>query len=64
VNGSLDPWHALSVLSPLSDTESAIFIKGTAHCANMHTYDPNVYPQSMLQAQQEIAAQLQRWISA
>ena len=35
VNGSVDPWHALSVLRDLSKTETAIYIPGTAHCANM-----------------------------
>ena len=34
-SGSIDPWHALSVLSSLSSTETAIFINGTSHCANM-----------------------------
>ena len=32
--GSIDPWHALSVLSSLSATETAIYINGTAHCAD------------------------------
>ncbi len=36
VSGSIDPWHALSVLQTQDkDNEIAIFIKGTAHCANM-----------------------------
>lgn len=36
-NGSLDPWHALSILNskPGSSAVSA-FILGTAHCANMY----------------------------
>lgn len=33
--GSIDPWHALSVLQDLSPTERALYILGTAHCANM-----------------------------
>ena len=34
--GSIDPWHALSVLSNLTTSEVAIFIPGTSHCANMY----------------------------
>ena len=33
--GSIDPWHALSVLTNLTTSEVAIFIHGTAHCADM-----------------------------
>ena len=36
--GSIDPWHALSVLSNLTTSEVAIFIPGTSHCANMNAY--------------------------
>ncbi|KAG9461461.1 hypothetical protein GDO78_016817 [Eleutherodactylus coqui] len=36
VNGDIDPWHALSVLKNQSHSEIAIFINGTAHCANMN----------------------------
>ena len=35
LSGSIDPWHALSVLRNLSSTETSIFINGTSHCANM-----------------------------
>jgi len=35
VNGSLDPWSSLSITSSLSKTLPAIFINGTAHCADM-----------------------------
>ena len=36
-NGSIDPWHALGVLEcrPASSLV-AVFINGTAHCANMY----------------------------
>ena len=34
-NGSIDPWHALSILVSVNTYTPAIFIKGTAHCANM-----------------------------
>ena len=31
----MDPWHWLSVLEDASETELAVFIKSTAHCADM-----------------------------
>ena len=34
VNGDVDPWHALGVLSNIGDKEPALFIRGTAHCRN------------------------------
>jgi len=38
-NGSIDPWHALGVTKDLSPDSKALYINGTAHCADM-------YPQS------------------
>ena len=35
-NGSIDPWHALGITKSLSEDLVAIFITGTAHCANMY----------------------------
>ena len=35
-NGSIDPWHALSILKSVNVYTTAIFIEGTAHCANMY----------------------------
>ena len=35
-NGSIDPWHALSILKSVNNNTIAIFIEGTAHCANMY----------------------------
>ena len=35
-NGSIDPWHALGILQSENMYSPAIFIKGTAHCANMY----------------------------
>ena len=35
-NGSIDPWHALGITKSISDSLVALFIKGTAHCANMY----------------------------
>ncbi len=30
-NGSIDPWHALGVVTDVTSEEQAIFIEGTAH---------------------------------
>ena len=35
-NGSIDPWHALSILEDIGSSVKAVFITGTAHCANMY----------------------------
>jgi len=45
VNGSLDPWHALSILEDQSETVTAVFINGTAHCADMRPERPSDPPQ-------------------
>ena len=42
--GSIDPWHALSVLSNLTTSEVAIFIPGTSHYANMYADSPEDPP--------------------
>jgi mannitol-1-phosphate/altronate dehydrogenase len=49
ISGSIDPWHALSVLGDESATEIAIYITGTAHCANMSSGKPGD-PQSLKDA--------------
>lgn len=38
VHGSIDPWHALGLISSEDSQLPTIYIKGTAHCANM--YEP------------------------
>ena len=35
-NGSIDPWHALSILQSVNTYTTAIFMKGTSHCADMY----------------------------
>ncbi|CAH2314237.1 thymus-specific serine protease [Pelobates cultripes] len=56
VNGDIDPWHALSVLKNQSHSEVAIFINGTAHCANMSPSRPNDPPS--LQKAREVRMQI------
>jgi len=63
VNGSLDPWHALSVTSDFSDTVHAAFINGTAHCADMFA-EPPVYNAGLVAAQALINTQIATWLQA
>ena len=36
-NGSIDPWHALGILKSVNIYVTTIYIKGTAHCADMES---------------------------
>ena len=38
--GSIDPWHALSILQNQTNGEVAVYMRGSAHCANMHPEEP------------------------
>jgi len=40
-NGSIDPWHALSILKDMSADVKAVYIDGTAHCADMYPASAN-----------------------
>ncbi|CAG2120605.1 unnamed protein product, partial [Medioppia subpectinata] len=40
-NGSLDPWHALSVLKDLNNSTKAVMIEGKAHCGDMYASSPS-----------------------
>ncbi|XP_022106762.1 thymus-specific serine protease-like isoform X1 [Acanthaster planci] len=44
VDGTIDPWHALSVLTNLPEDLKSIFMKGTSHCADMAPYNPDDTP--------------------
>lgn len=61
VNGSIDPWHALSVLSNQTSSQVAIFIPGTAHCANMNSDSPDD-PLALRQARQEVSRLVGKWL--
>lgn len=61
-NGSVDPWHALGILSAPSATCPAAYIMGTAHCANMYPPSPRDSPQ-LNAARNLITASLQQWIN-
>jgi len=61
-NGSVDPWHALGILTGLGPLTPAVYIMGTAHCANM--YPPrNLDPPELNYARTMITQQLQNWLS-
>lgn len=59
-NGSIDPWHALGVLES-SGSLVAVFINGTAHCANMYPPSPHDLP-SLVKARATISATIGDWL--
>ncbi|KAI7790067.1 thymus-specific serine protease isoform X1 [Triplophysa rosa] len=61
-NGSIDPWHALGVTKDITDDLPAVFIKGTAHCANMYPARTEDLPQLGL-ARDHIFLLLQKWLA-
>ncbi|XP_077468252.1 thymus-specific serine protease [Stigmatopora argus] len=60
-NGSIDPWHALGITQNISDELPAVFIKGTAHCANMYPASVDDLLQLTL-ARDQIFLHLQKWL--
>uniref|UniRef100_A0A4W3KCS1 Serine protease 59, putative n=1 Tax=Callorhinchus milii TaxID=7868 RepID=A0A4W3KCS1_CALMI len=59
--GSMDPWHILSITKNLSVDVPAIYIQGTAHCANMYPARSEDLPQ-LTRAREEILQLLQNWL--
>ncbi|CAB4063745.1 unnamed protein product [Lepeophtheirus salmonis] len=53
VHGSFDPWHAMGITKDLSEKATAIFITGTAHCANMYP-ESSQDPYQLKEARKEI----------
>ncbi|XP_013419073.1 putative serine protease K12H4.7 [Lingula anatina] len=62
-NGSIDPWHALGITKDLTPDARAIFIKGTAHCANMYPDSPSDSPQ-LVAARMAIRKQIGQWLQS
>ncbi|KAM4589491.1 thymus-specific serine protease isoform 1-T1 [Fundulus diaphanus] len=60
-NGSIDPWHALGITQDITAELPAVFIKGTAHCANMYPARSQDLPQ-LSEARDRIFLLLQRWL--
>ena len=58
-NGSIDPWHALGITTSLSEALVAIFIHGTAHCANMYPAAADD-PMELVNARTAITASIQK----
>ncbi|CAN9511156.1 unnamed protein product [Ophioblennius macclurei] len=60
-NGSIDPWHALGITQDIGPDLPAVFIKGTAHCANMYPARSEDLPQLSL-ARDHVFILLQQWL--
>ncbi|KAJ8369091.1 hypothetical protein SKAU_G00091190 [Synaphobranchus kaupii] len=66
VNGDIDPWHELSVLrngTARADRDRAIFIDGTAHCADMSSDKPED-PSTLKEARREIEMHVAKWLKS
>lgn len=61
VHGSIDPWHALGITKTLTPEAPAIYIKGTAHCANMYPPSENDLPQ-LKDARKQVASLIGQWL--
>lgn len=63
VNGSVDPWHALGILTSKGSAEIAEFYPGGSHCYDM--YGPNEYDTKALQqVRQAITLQISKFLSS
>ena len=62
-NGSIDPWHALGILTNITDALPAIFINGTAHCANMYPPRDQDLP-GLVNARKEITRLIGGWLGS
>jgi len=62
VNGQIDPWHANSVLQPLSPYEPALWVQGSSHHYWTHPPEPtdSIY---IVQARETIWAQVISWLA-
>ncbi|XP_071085611.1 putative serine protease K12H4.7 [Haliotis cracherodii] len=61
-NGSIDPWHALGITEDLGPDATAVFINGTAHCANMYPPTDTDLPE-LVQARATIQKLIGQWLS-
>lgn len=61
VHGSIDPWHALGIYETRSLSAPAIYINGTAHCANMYPPSDDDLPQ-LKKARQRINHLIGKWL--
>ncbi|XP_019872170.1 putative serine protease K12H4.7 [Aethina tumida] len=61
VHGSVDPWHALGITKARSPNAPAIYIEGTAHCANMYPASDKDLPQ-LTAARLKIKQYIKSWL--
>ncbi|XP_043285971.1 putative serine protease K12H4.7 [Venturia canescens] len=61
VHGSIDPWHALGITQSTDPKAPAIFINGTAHCANMYPASSNDLPE-LTEARQKVNQLIGEWL--
>jgi len=62
-NGSIDPWHTLSVYGgDLNTSSPSRYIEGTSHCYDMYEAKPDD-PPSLTQARKDMAATLTSWLA-
>ncbi|XP_050530553.1 putative serine protease K12H4.7 [Daktulosphaira vitifoliae] len=62
VQGTVDPWHALGMTHTKIINTVAIYINGTAHCADMYPPSPSDPPQ-LNRVRTLIRAYLQEWLA-
>lgn len=62
LNGNVDPWHAMGFTTAPTRDNYAIYINGTAHCANMYPASASDPPQ-LTQARIEVALLVSDWIN-
>ncbi|KAI5647052.1 serine carboxypeptidase s28 domain-containing protein [Phthorimaea operculella] len=61
VHGSVDPWHALGITTTQDQDAPAIYIDGTAHCANMYpASDDDI--EALKEARVEVKQYLTTWL--
>lgn len=61
VHGSIDPWHALGITNTLDSNEPAIYINGTAHCANMYPASDKDIPE-LIEARKVVGQMIGKWL--
>lgn len=61
VHGSIDPWHALGKITSSNPQVPAIYINGTAHCANMYPACKKD-PQELIKARQVVGQLIGQWL--
>ncbi|CAK9833310.1 Putative serine protease K12H4.7 [Anthophora retusa] len=61
VHGSVDPWHVLGITKSSNLQMPAIYINGTAHCANMYPPSENDLPE-LKAARVKIGHLINQWL--